>query len=295
MPQEDPNYKTIKQKNLVRILKDNEDNNSDTRFTFLLGAGASIKSGIHSALTLSKIWLREIKEDYNESEYASWVKDNNIDEKHPATNYSQIYKKRFENDLESGYIYLQKIMENIEPSLGYSILSQILVEKKHNFVITTNFDSLIEDSLFLFTSKRPLVCGHESLSGFIKHKSTRPTIIKAHRDILLDPHNKPEDLISLSDSLKQALNPILLHSPTIVIGYGGYDESIMNFLKNTDREAIYWCLRNTDKIPEHISEILTDKDKVVEIEGFDELMLAINATVYNFDAISTLAADNPYD
>lgn len=293
MPQKDPLYKTIKQKDLVRILKDNYTNESDTRFTFLFGAGTSVQSGIPAATHLSNQWIQEIQEDNDEDEYKSWIKDNKIDVKHPAKNYSKIYQKRFEHNHKNGYECLQKIMDDKQPSIGYSILSQILVETKHNFVITTNFDSLIEDALFLFTAKRPLVCGHESLSNFIKLNSTRPTIIKVHRDILLNPYNQPNNTSSLEDSLKKALKPILSNSPLIIIGYGGNDESIMNFLKDSQRENIYWCIRNIEEIPSNITKILRTDDKIVQIEGFDELMVALHANVYHFESINTLKLENP--
>ncbi len=292
MKQEDVSI--IKQKDLVRILKDNYSNKSDTRFTFLLGAGASVQSDIPSASKLANIWIEEIKEDIG-NEYKDWIKKNNIKEKDPAFSYTKIYQKRFEHNHRNGFEFLQNIMDGKQPSIGYSILSQILVDTKHNFVITTNFDSLIEDALFLFTSKRPLVCGHESLSDFIKLNSTRPTIIKVHRDILLNPYNRPDNTCTLEKPLESALKPILSNSPMIIIGYGGNDESIMNFLKSAQRENIYWCIRNIKDIPQKILNVITSTDKIVEIEGFDELMVALQAKVYKFESINTLKAENVND
>ncbi|UTJ07426.1 TPR end-of-group domain-containing protein [Arcobacter roscoffensis] len=281
----------INQNNLVRILKDNHKNKSDTRFVFLLGAGASVQSEIPSASKLAKEWIEEIKEDLKE-EFESWKKENKIDEKNPASKYTEIFRKRFEYNPQNGYETLQKIMENKQPSIGYTILSQILENTNHNFVITTNFDSLIEDALFLFTSKRPLVCGHESLANFVQLNSTRPTIIKAHRDILLDPYNSPDNTCELEQPLEQALKPILANSPLIIIGYGGNDKSIMNFLKNSTRKEIYWCLKNTENIPQNIKEVLKGNDKIVKIEGFDELMVSLQKNVYSFESIESLSKDD---
>lgn len=285
--------KEITQKDLVRIFKDNYENKSDTRFVFLLGAGASVQSGISSANKLAKKWIEEIKEDLGDN-FEKWLTDTKINKHNLAFSYTEIFQKRFEHNPKNGYEYLQKLMEGIEPSIGYSILSQILEQTNHNFVITTNFDSLIEDALFLFTSQRPLVCGHESLASFIQLNSTRPTIIKVHRDILLDPYNTPANTCSLKTSFENALKPILVNSPMIILGYGGNDKSIMNLLKNNQRQAIYWCVRNTANISPEIKEILekNEMDRIVKIDGFDEFMVALFSNVYNFESIKSLSEED---
>lgn len=285
--------KEITQKDLVRIFKDNYENKSDTRFVFLLGAGASVQSGISSANKLAKKWIEEIKEDLGDN-FEKWLTDTKIDKHNLAFSYTEIFQKRFEHNPKNGYEYLQKLMEGIEPSIGYSILSQILEQTNHNFVITTNFDSLIEDALFLFTSQRPLVCGHESLASFIQLNSTRPTIIKVHRDILLDPYNTPDNTCSLETSFENALKPILVNSPMIILGYGGNDKSIMNLLNNNQRQAIYWCVRNTANISPEIKEILekNEMDRIVKIDGFDEFMVALFSNVYNFESIKSLSEED---
>ncbi len=285
----------ITQTNLVRIFKDNKDNGSDTRFVFLLGAGASVQSGIPSATTLAKQWNDEIKNDFGDDAYNKWIKDKAIDVKELASSYTNIFQKRFGHSPQNGYETLQKLMENKEPSIGYTILSQILEQTKHNFVITTNFDTLIEDALFLFTAKRPLVCGHESLADFIQLNSTRPTIIKVHRDILLDPYNTPSNTSTMEDKLTNALNPILENSPIVIIGYGGNDQSIMKLLQNQNRKPIYWCVRDTVAVSQNIKTLLKKSDMLVKIDGFDELMVALQAKVYEFESIKSLSHEDKMD
>ena len=122
--------------------------------------------------------------------------------------------------------------------------------------------------------------------------STRPTIIKVHRDILLDPYNTPDTTCHLDISFENALKPILSNSPMIIIGYGGNDQSIMNLLKAPERQAIYWCVRNTENINKNITDLITPKDRIVEIDGFDELMLALYSKVYNFESIKSLTEED---
>ena len=61
--------KEITQKDLVRIFKDNYENKSDTRFVFLLGAGASVQSGISSANKLAKKWIEKFDNLISEIAY----------------------------------------------------------------------------------------------------------------------------------------------------------------------------------------------------------------------------------
>lgn len=114
--------KIIKQNDLVRVLKDNKENKSDTRFVFLLGAGSSVQSGIDSATTLACRWNEEIKEDFSEDDYSEWKNEIKIDERNIASSYTEIFKKRFGNNPTNGYEYLQNLMEDKEPSIGYTIL-----------------------------------------------------------------------------------------------------------------------------------------------------------------------------
>ena len=81
---------TIQQKDLERIFKDNHQNESDTRFIFLLGAGSSVQSDIPSANKLATEWIEDIKNDLGE-EYKTWVEADKINEDDLASSYTKIY------------------------------------------------------------------------------------------------------------------------------------------------------------------------------------------------------------
>ncbi len=130
---------------------------NDTRkYCFILGAGASISSGIHSGETLARNWIKDLKEMWNDDKFNKWIKKESIDVENPAAKYSEIYEKRFDDNFDSdeGYAYIYDQMKNAEPSCGYSFLAEILATTKNNIVITTNFDSLTEDALFIYTQKK---------------------------------------------------------------------------------------------------------------------------------------------
>lgn len=276
--------KEITQKQLISGIKASSIDFSNIRYGFILGAGASAKSKIPTASILTKKWFEKIQEDISENELNQW-KENipDFDEKNLARFYSEIFKKRFEGNPDEGIEELQKYMDEAIPSIGYSFLAQILDKTNNKFVITTNFDTMTEDSLFQFSNSKPLVLGHESLSHFIQSSNTtRATIIKIHRDFLLQPLNHKEDIEKLKEEWQKSLKPILKNNNMIVIGYGGHDNSLMEYLSGInidDRSPIYWCYINECDISEKANKLLKKKDFIVKIKGFDELMLLIGKSL----------------
>lgn len=279
--------KRIKEKQLVRIFQDFKRLACrENCFCFLLGAGASKSSGIPTGNELCQKWYEELKEDLREE--PDLVKDweNKVgvalNLEHAGQFYPFLYTKRYENSPHLGYEELKSLMDKKEPSIGYLILAQILAEGVHRFVVTTNFDALIEDAIRMHTAKRPLVAGHETLAEYISLQDERPTIIKIHRDLLLHPFNDEARTSFLQEEWKKALSPLLKNFCMLVVGYGGNDGSLMDYLKAidpSDRKSIYWCIRKESDLSPKVSDLLTEKDYVVEIEGFDELMFALNDTL----------------
>jgi len=259
------------------------DNVKDTtiRYCFILGAGASRSSGIKTGGELAAIWFERIKQIFA-GEHDKWVNDNEIVVSDLASSYGKIYKRRFEINPEEGYHFIQTEIANSKPSYGYSVLARLLTTQ-HNVVITTNFDPLTEDALFIYTENRPLVCGHESLSKFVTPTTNRPVIIKIHRDQLLAPKSADDELSSLEQGFKDSLDRILQTYKPIVIGYGGNDPSLMDYLKDCNLlNGIFWCKRPGDALSDRITDLLHSKGgKIFEIPGFDELMFQIHAAVFS--------------
>ena len=267
------------------------NNMQDRSFAFLLGAGASRPSGIPTGAELVQRWLNELHErhepDRESNPLEQWATAEALEIpefEYPraAAFYPQIFERRFRDDQDEGYAYLEKVMENAEPSFGYSVLAQILVKTRHSMVITTNFDDLVADALSMFAHKRPLVCGHESLTGFIRPQMRRPLVAKIHRDLLLEPKNDPAGTSKLGKGWREALRKLLKHYVIIAIGYGGNDGSLMDLLDQIEPEGfagrILWCYREKDKGPDQrVLELLTAKKGImIPIAGFDELMLLLN-------------------
>lgn len=128
---------------------------------FVLGAGASISSGIKSGQELVDIWDKELLKR-NKDEYLKWKSELKITDENKYSFYSQYYEHRFQRHPKDGYNFLKKFMENAIPSAGYVVLSYLLSQTENNVVITTNFDHLTEDAVNFYTQTMPMVIGHES-------------------------------------------------------------------------------------------------------------------------------------
>ena len=155
-----------------------------------------------------------------------------------------------------------------------------------NLVITTNFDSLIEDALFFYTDDKPLVINHELLVEYAGDPNIkRPIIAKVHRGIFFDPLNQPEETNGLKGILRDVLASVFQSYTPIVIGYGGGDNSLMNFLEDSElkmKNGIYWCYFEKYGLPsEKIQRLIKDKNGyLVRTAGFDATMLAFGNALF---------------
>jgi tetratricopeptide (TPR) repeat protein len=258
---------------------------SDRPFCWVLGSGASFQSGIPTGGTLAMQWLKELHEmeDFNNLPIEKWATAANLgikgfDFKKAANFYPFIYQRRFRDFREQGYAFLEDAMQEAEPSYGYCVLAQIMSSKQHKVAVTTNFDNLIADAISTYTHDYPLVCGHESLTGFIRPNLKRPVIAKIHRDLLLNPKSEPEEIEKLPTEWEAALQVIFDNNTPIVIGYGGNDGSLMGFFKKIApiKGGIFWCYRVGSEPDPKVHEIVErHHGRLVPILGFDELMLQL--------------------
>jgi Tfp pilus assembly protein PilF len=170
-------------------------------------------------------------------------------------------------------------MEGKEPSCGYSVLAQILEQKPHKIIITTNFDSLTEDALFIYSRKKPIVIGHESLANFINPLGNRPIIVKIHRDVFLQPKSKVIETDVMDSGFKKNLAGVFKYHTPLIIGYGGNDGSLMGFLEELENVegGLFWFYREKDgALPDRILKLIKKNNGyAVVIDGFDELMIQI--------------------
>ena len=309
-----PVSRILDEGDLVRLIQDGIDN--EERFCFILGSGASVKSGIDTGQTFEKKWMDPLMgkggsrstpegtEKLSKKLQADGLLANSFDdikkdwdaveagkkEKMDSRYYDDLFRLRYFYRKQDGYKFLEDSMKDAFPSLGYHPLALFLTQKNgNNLVITLNFDSLVEDALALYTTEKPQVINHEHLTKYLDFGNTkRPLVAKLHHGLFFAPIN---DSSKVSEEWTKNWTDKLSHAfhtfTPIVIGYNGGDVSFMNILKDkfpSDRQ-LYWCaLHSPDEeyFNPEVRKFLLESDQrfFVKIRGFDEVMLNIGQEMF---------------
>jgi protein O-mannosyl-transferase len=208
------------------------------RFTWFIGAGCSISSGISAAGGLVEKWLREIQglQNVPSRKFEDWRKTAfpDFDPVQPARHYAQVFGRRHPAPADRQR-EIERLCENGEPSYGYATFAQILshagVGERCNTILTTNFDDLIADALYMYGDRRmrPQIITHEALARYVRIASPRPTIVKLHGDAHLDPKNLMPETSRLDEEITKQIHPFVQDSAIVFVGYGGNDLSIFRF------------------------------------------------------------------
>jgi protein O-mannosyl-transferase len=271
-------------------------NMRDRQFAFILGAGASFTSGIPTGNDLAQRWLKDmhLRECADGADLETWIRqvwpgEGAFSLANAAEHYPAIFERRFSGDREAGYAELETAMEGKSPSLGYSLLAEIIQYTRHKVVVTTNFDNLVADALAMHAHQSPLVVAHESLAGFVRPQLRRPLVAKIHRDLFLHPKNDLAGVATMEEGWKLALKKLFQYFTPVVVGYGGNDGSLMDMLADLDAGDIagrmVWCYREKSPPPPKARRVLLKHQGLqVKIAGFDEFMLVLAARlVKDFD------------
>lgn len=265
----------------------------DHKFVWVLGAGASLASGIPLGSELVDRWLKElhVREAGGKTPLEDWATAKNLgingfkyDDR--ASFYPKVYERRFREYPDEGYAYLESVMADADPSPGYSILAAALAgdpperPPRHNAVVTTNFDNLVADALSIYTDTFPFVCGHESLTPFVRVAMRRPVVCKIHRDLLLAPQNDSRSLRRLHDAWRMALLALFEQYTPLFIGYGGNDDTLMDLLESLQpgdiKGQMIWCYYEEAKPSERIVNLVADHHGIlVPVPDFDLLMVLL--------------------
>jgi len=303
-------YKDLKQElknkersinDLIRFINTKTDNNPN--YSLFIGAGCSVTSGINSANELIKKWKKDIfiqenninEVDYDENEAVDYFKGEMwYDSRNP---YSALFEKKYDLPRQRR-MFIEKEVRDKSPSIGYAYLIKLVENNYFKTLFTTNFDDLLNEAFYQYSSERPIICAHDSAISSITVTSKRPKIIKLHGDYLFDDIKSTlRETESLEENIKNKFIEFSKDYGLIVLGYGGNDRSIIDILsyllRNEDyfKNGIYWCLREDSEINEDLRKLLW-KDRVfyVRINGFDELMSEINAKLNH----SKLPIDSSY-
>jgi len=257
---------------------------ADKRFAFFLGAGCSVSSAIPAAGNLVKNdWLPRLRDVCapQRKDLDAWAKEEfpQYDSKDPSALYGAVMERLFFSP-EERQREIERLCDGKFPSFGYACTANLVALEggRFNVVLTTNFDDLIADALYLYTQARPLVIHHESLASYIRPTRTRPLVVKLHGDHRLSPQNTAQETEALKVEIEKHVGTLLHDRGLIFLGYGGNDQGIKKMLDALPTEAlplgVYWV---SHKEPRGTIRPWLDSRKAIWVEkgDFDELMLLV--------------------
>ena len=268
----------------VRLLREECEEDPDQRYAFFIGAGCSVSSGIPDSATLVRdVWLPRLRrriapEQADMEEWAARAFPN-YDPANPSLIYGDLIKRLF-HQAKKRQQEFERLCKDRYPVIGYATLAKLMTiyGGRFNVVLTTNFDDLLQDALYLYTDVRPLVIYHESLAGYIRPTQTRPLVVKLHGDNHLSPYNTIEETARLGDEFRNPIKFILHDRGLIFVGYGGNDKSIIRLLETLPDGAlqygVYW-VSNREPQGEIRSWLESREAILVENNDFDRLMVLI--------------------
>ena len=268
---------------------------------FLLGAGASVKSGIplsHDMVEKIARWgycldngLEPKDPRPRRSDWYPWLRrqkwyreDWELVAHYPAAVENTLRPRQTRKDF-----FLDILKTQVEPSSGYKHLAELMAREHVRTVLTTNFDTILQD--VCKANKRPHhIEVIQTTSDYTKLSTSLPypQLVYLHGSVehYTDKNTIAEINEGLHPDLVSKVMPLLRDHPLIVVGYRGAEPSIMKHLLIDNaveaegyRHGIYWCARNytedSDSLTPFVHELAGEIQanfQVVPIDGFDEVM-----------------------
>lgn len=269
---------------LKRVIATRADQNPN--FCLFLGAGASRNSSIRTAGEMIAEWRESVyraqSNDTSEktaTEVIRWLSDNASDWYDEKREYASLIEHIYPTPTNRRKFIETEVADKI-PSIGYAYLVRIAEAGFLKTIFTTNFDDLLNEAFYQFSSERAIVCAHDSSVRSISVTSRRAKIIKLHGDYLFEGlKNTYTETQNLEENMKDKLMEFLKEYGLILAGYSGADKSITGnleaLLSNSQylQNGLYWCFRENDIITDEALEILRKPNSFYVITpGFDELM-----------------------
>ena len=289
-----------------------------TEPVILLGAGASVKSGIPLAADMANQALRwamalsrnQLPEDprIRESDVRLFLESQPWFE--PTLSVEDLYQnamRLLNTPRELRRTFLMEVLHNVsDPSEGYVRLANLAKRGIIRTILTTNFDDRFEAAYapgaLVVASTRE---GYLATSTVPQH----PQLIYLHgkAEYYMD-RIMADEVQKLDAGLVSRTLPLLRDHPLLVVGYRGAEPSVMQGLlldhvleANNFPHGVFWCLLNgtgLDSLSPMTRKLATevaDNFALVNIAGFDEFMVEFSDAVTENSSPSTPYAPSFFD
>jgi hypothetical protein len=276
--------------------------NKSSPHALLIGAGASISSGVPSAANCIWEWKRSLFLTRNpglEAQFAElslpslrakiqrWLDGQRAYPPEGSTEEYGTYIETCYPIADDRRAFFQEKVRQAAPHIGYRLLAKLAEAGIFQSVWTPNFDGLAAragaNSKSLSVIEVGIDC-QERLPR--KPKRNELICVSLHGDYRYDSlKNTPNELRAQEQVLKKALIEHVRYVPLVVVGYSGRDASLMTALEESYKApgtgVLYWCGFGDGEIPESVQRLLDIAREhgrsayYVQAAGFDDLMLRI--------------------
>lgn len=275
--------------------------NIDTPHSLLLGAGASVESGVSSASDCIWEWKLEIflsqnpnlVDVYNSIKLENvrkviqkWLDNQKIYPKEGSEEEYSFYAERAFPIAEDRRKYFQRLVSNCKPSLGYHIIAMLAQKNIIKSVWTTNFDGLMVKCAYQYTPLIPIEITADTADRIYRGDVDNELLcIELHGDYKYgELKNTAYELDSQNEVFIHALKNELKNRNLIVIGYTGRDKSLMAALCEAYKVAgagkLFWCGYGENASPA-VQSLLKSicangrKAYYIATDGFDSTLYSI--------------------
>jgi hypothetical protein len=276
--------------------------NDSVKPIFLLGAGASKQSGVklvNEIVEEAAKWAYCKDHGYRiddpritMSDWKKWLTQFPWYTEDYGTLYPIIVEELLNPRQTRKDFFLKIIRPQIPVSKGYEVLAELMHIGLIDTVLTTNFDNCLYDASVQVRKQLTHIIKTPSDLSQLSYTPRYSQLVYLHGSVEhYTDQNLNEETRNLNSDLVTKIKPLLKDRPLVIIGYRGFETSVMQDLflnniiyTNSFHQGIYWCLlkREVDRIDSdssvttnyfrELARAVRGNFKVIPIDGFDELM-----------------------
>ncbi len=250
----------------LKKAKDNKPNKKPAPI-FFLGAGASRTGGIPLANEI----ITDILEKYKESPKVQLLKD----DEHTYPKLMDALEPIERKELLKGYIDKAKI------NVTHIYLAQLLIHGYVDYVLTVNFDNLMQRALALFNNFPPTY-DLAILKNLTTTKFKEKSVVYLHGQYDgVRVLNTIDEMAIVNKIVLRIFDTIKDERPWVFIGYSG-DDPIFESIKELEcfENGLYWVTYNDEEPGKRVKEFLNKPNTnayIIKGNDADSFMLKLNS------------------
>lgn len=285
--------------------------NRNRPICLLLGAGASISSGMPSAQRCIWEWKRDIfvtknpmlRDSVEELSLPGtrrivqkWLDQNGEYPFDGSPDEYSFYAQQCYPTSADRRAFFHQFVAQAKPHVGYQLMALLAGTGSIRTVWTTNFDSLVSRAC----AASGVVCVEVGMDSM--QRASRPQadgeirLVSMHGDFRYDDlKNTSQELRRQEDVIRQEFLHELKDYDLVVLGYSGRDKSLMDVLSEAYHDKpncrLYWCGFGEEPGAE-VRELLCSLDRTrqlayyVATTGFDDVMSRLALRQLSGDVLS---------